>query len=256
MRDLTDQGAAAQRILFRMTLPKSVRIPRGRRPSRFNSKQISAKMTSWPQATKIMALTNSYVLPTNRITDIFTRIRDGQAPERFTIQLLKDWGFGSTNDRAFIPLLKSLGFLSADGKPTQRYNDYRDHSRSKQVMAQALRDGYGDIFLIKENPTGADRSAIEGKFKSFHNASDNVAALMAKTFLGLLPLADLSTKTVTPAPSKEPEDPSLPRDVAPHQQMLDNRGPSLHYNTTFRFTFRLQKTLKCTTRFSNRCGST
>jgi hypothetical protein len=65
-------------------------------------------------------------------------------------------------------------------------------------MAHALRGAYGDIFLIKENPTAADKSAIEGKFKSFHNASDNVATLMAKTFLGLLPLADLSNKGVSP----------------------------------------------------------
>jgi hypothetical protein len=65
-----------------------------------------------------MALTNAYVLPTNRIPDFFSKIRDGQAPERFTNQLLKDWGFNSTNDRAFIPLLKALDFLTADGKPT------------------------------------------------------------------------------------------------------------------------------------------
>lgn len=57
-----------------------------------------------------MTLTGSYVLPTNRIPEIFNKIRDGQAPERFSNQLLKDWGFTSTNDRAFIPLLKSLGF--------------------------------------------------------------------------------------------------------------------------------------------------
>src|SRR5882724_3646454 len=107
-----------------------------------------------------MPLTNSYVQATNRLPDIFNRIRDGQAPERFTNQLLKDWGFTSTNDRAFIPLLKTLGFLTADGKPTQRYNDYRDHSRSKQGMGQALREAYGDIFLIKEHPTAADRSSI------------------------------------------------------------------------------------------------
>lgn len=62
-----------------------------------------------------MALANAYVLATNRIPDIFSKIRDGQAPERFTQQLLKDWGFGSTNDRAFIALLKALGFLTADG---------------------------------------------------------------------------------------------------------------------------------------------
>jgi Family of unknown function (DUF5343) len=141
-----------------------------------------------------MALTNAYVLPTNRIPDLFRRIQDGQAPERFTQQLLKDWGFASTNDRAFIQLLKALGFLTADGKPTQRYNDYRDHSRSKHVLGQAIREAYSEIFLIKEHPTPSDRSSVEGKFKSFHNASDNVASLMAKTFLGLLPLADLSAK--------------------------------------------------------------
>lgn len=177
-----------------------------------------------------MALTNAYVLPTNRIADIFGKIRDGQAPERFTQQLLKDWGFGSTNDRAFVPLLKALGFLTADGKPTQRYNDYRDHSRSKHVMGQALRDAYGDIFLIKEHPTSADRSSIEGKFKSFHNASDNVAGLMAKTFLGLLPLADLSTKAGTPPMAKVQEATVPTIEVPPPPVAANNTGPSLHYN--------------------------
>jgi len=177
-----------------------------------------------------MALTNSYVLPTNRIPDIFSKIRDGQAPERLTQQLLRDWGFGSMNDRAFIPLLKALGFLTVDGKPTQRYNDYRDHSRSKQIMAQALRETYGDLFLIKEHPTTADRSSIEGKFKSFHNASDNVAGLMAKIFLGLLPLADLSAKgTVPPAPKKEDID--LPDNGAePPPAAFSGQGAGLHYN--------------------------
>lgn len=142
-----------------------------------------------------MALTNSYVLPINRIPDLFRRIQDGQAPERFTIQLLKDWGFASTTDRAFIPLLKALGFLTADGKPTQRYLDYRDHSRSKTILGQAVREAYDDIFLIKERPTSSDRTSIEGKFKSFHNVSDHVAGLMTKTFLALLPLAELSPKS-------------------------------------------------------------
>lgn len=173
-----------------------------------------------------MALTSAYVLPTNRISDLFSKIRDGQAPSAFTQQLLKDLGFKSTNDRAFIPLLKAIGFLSPDGKPTQRYHDYRDHSRSKSVMTQALRDAYGDLFLIKERPSASDRTAIEGKFKSFHNASDNVASLMAKTFLALLPLADLST-TATPAPT--PSDEKLPKEQIPPPPSSP-LATGLHYN--------------------------
>jgi hypothetical protein len=129
-----------------------------------------------------MPLINAYVLPTNRVADIFKKIQDGQAPERVTVQLLKDWGFTSTNDRAFIQLLKGLGFLNADGKPTSKYLDYRDHSRSKQILGQAIREAYADIFLIKEHPSSSDKSAVEGKFKSYHNVSDNVASQMTKTF--------------------------------------------------------------------------
>jgi hypothetical protein len=176
-----------------------------------------------------MALADAYVLPTKRIPDIFSKIRDGQAPERFTNQLLKDWGFNSTNDRGFIGLLKSLGFLSADGKPTQRYHDYRDHSRSKQVMAQALREAYGDIFLIKEKPATTDEAAINGKFKSFHNASDNVAGLMTRTFLGLLPLADLNAKPE--AHAAEPAQSFLPKVEMPAQQPPTHATrAALHYN--------------------------
>ena len=177
-----------------------------------------------------MPLISTYVLPVNRSPTLFGKIRYGQAPERFTHQILKDWGFKSTNDRAFLPLLKALGFLTADGNPTQMYLTYRDHSRSKEVLGQALREAYGDIFFIKEHPTQADKSAIEGKFKSFHNTSENVAGLMASTFFGLLALADISKKT---APSTQPIEPTLSayEHQAPIQPEKNNFvGTGLHYN--------------------------
>jgi len=40
-----------------------------------------------------VALTNAYVLPHKRIKDVFEKVRDGQAPERVSNLLLKDWGF-------------------------------------------------------------------------------------------------------------------------------------------------------------------
>jgi hypothetical protein len=153
-----------------------------------------------------MALTDAYTVAVSRIPALFAKIQDGQAPELFTVQLLKDWGFTSSNDRALIPLLKELGFLSPDGKPTPRYHEYRNHSRSKVVMGQALRDAYSDIFLIKEHPTKSDRAAVEGKFKSFHNASDNVASLMAKTFFTLLDLADLSGSPIAQSKTEPSDD--------------------------------------------------
>lgn len=185
-----------------------------------------------------MGLTNKYSVAAGRLPDLFAKIRDGQAPEQFTRQLLKDWGFSSSHDRAAIPLLKELGFLSPDGKPTSRYHDYRDHSRSRAVMADALRSAYGDLFLIKEHPADADKDAIYGKFRSFHNVSDNVAGWMTKTFYSLLGLSDLKAKKGKPkeAETKGEAGQDSPElfepDEADRSRGPGRRspGPGLHYN--------------------------
>ena len=182
-----------------------------------------------------MALTNKYTIVPNRLPEIFDKIRDGQAPEHFSTQLLKDWGFTSTNDRAMIPLLKDLSFLSPDGKPTSRYHDYRDHSRSKSVMNDAIREAYSDLFLIKENPSVEDQKTIQGKFKSFHNVSDNVAKIMMKNFYALLPLAELKAKKHEIKDEKKKEDKDLLVDKGQLDDLRDDKigrvmATGLHYN--------------------------
>jgi len=96
------------------------------------------------------------------------------------------------------PRAQDLKFLSADGTPTKRYHDYRDKSRSKQVLGEALREAYEDIFHIKEHPSETIGRAIVGRFKSVHNASDTVAERQALTFLALLKLADITGKAPKP----------------------------------------------------------
>jgi hypothetical protein len=113
-----------------------------------------------------MALPTTYTQSFSQLGDFFSKLRDAQAPETFTLQQLKDLGFNSSNYRPFLPLLKSLGFLNAEGIPTKRYHDYRNHSLSREIMGEALKEAYSDIFLIKSNPTSADKKLIEGKLKA------------------------------------------------------------------------------------------
>jgi hypothetical protein len=179
-----------------------------------------------------MPLTDAYIQVPNQLPKFFKTIAEGQAPDQFTLQHLKDLGFTSVNHRSLIPLLKALGFLSKDGAPTQRYHEYRDPSQSRRVMAQALREAYADLFTIKAKPAESDRQLIRGKFKSTHNVKDRLANLMTSTFYAILGLADLEAEVrpahperkkaeaVPPAP-KEPVQPALPLPVQP---------PALHYS--------------------------
>ncbi len=140
-------------------------------------------------------LTDRYMRGAGKVPEYFQKIRDGVAPETFTLSHLRGLGFTSSNDNAIIPLLKALGFLTSDGKPTQRYNDYRDHSKSKAIMGQAIKDAYGDLFLINENISDSDKPAVQGKFKATHNVSDDVAERMTRTFYALLDLAEINNES-------------------------------------------------------------
>ncbi len=178
-----------------------------------------------------MALTNAYVQVYGQLSELFGRISEGSAPDKFTTQHLKDWGYASSNYRAVIPLLKALGFLSADGAPTSRYHEYRNTAQSKRIMAEAIREAYGDLFTIKAKPTNSDRALIEGKFKSVHNASPTTAKLMASTFYALLDLADLAA-----SPEQKVEVKEASAEVTPPMVQITegavkgHNRPSLHYN--------------------------
>ena len=95
-----------------------------------------------------MALSSAYVQVNRQISDFFSKLQEGQAPDQFTQQHLKDIGFPSGSHRALIPLMKSLEFLTPEGVPTPRYHEYRNRAQASRIMGEALRKAYSDLFLI------------------------------------------------------------------------------------------------------------
>ena len=181
-------------------------------------------------------LARRYLQSVKNLPAVMAKIKEGTAPKNFTISHLKGLGFKSSNDRAILGVLKDLGFLMDDGTPTQRYHDYRDQSRSKTIMASALREAYEEIFHINERPTNKDRSAIMGKFKSEHNVSDSVAEKQAATFLALLKLADFHAESpvaITEEGTQDKHEVSDINDVHAKEATRQKRSPqgvSLRYN--------------------------
>jgi len=184
-----------------------------------------------------MALLKTYVQAYGQLGKFFNKISEGQAPEKFTRQHLKDLGFSSSNHRALIPLLKGLGFLTSDGTPTARYMNFLDQSQSKKVLGEAVREAYADIFTLRASPKKSDKALIEGKFKSTFNTSPTVAQLCASTFLSLLDLsefvskAETSTKDETSIGKQNNEEKTAPDvEVITNVDENTNAKPELHYN--------------------------
>jgi hypothetical protein len=102
-------------------------------------------------------------------------------------------------------------------------------------MAEALREAYAELFVIKDPPTDKDKALIEGKFKSAHNVADRPAELMSRTFLALAKIADFSQSPKVTEPIREIEQ-KVQNDKDGERQKIEVIKenllvpPSLHYN--------------------------
>lgn len=94
---------------------------------------------------------------------ILGKIKEAQTPDRFTQDFLSTkLGFPGGTAKPFIPLAKRLGLLEGDGKPSDLYKAFRNHSHSKAAMATAIRKGYSQFYERNEYAHELDKKKLEG----------------------------------------------------------------------------------------------
>lgn len=142
-----------------------------------------------------MALPTSYLTSTKNVPDILREMQTAQAPPKFNRNFLEGLGFKGSADRLLINVLKSVGLLSSDGTPTQRYYAFLDQTQSGRVLAEGLREAYADLFQLNRNAQNMPKAELKGKIKTLTQGkpSESVVDKMANTFLVLAKQADWST---------------------------------------------------------------
>ena len=188
-----------------------------------------------------MALPTSYLVTTKNLEAFLNAIKTAKAPERVNNKFLNNLEFASSNDRLLIGLLKSLGFTDDSGVPTKRYFDFLDQTRSGLVLADAIREAYGDLFAINTKAQDLAIDEIKNKFRTLTQGqnSDNVLGLMAKTSKALTELADWKSLGGSHQETKKAEEKKTadqPIEKAPKAEHGHRDGDSrlnlreLHYN--------------------------
>jgi hypothetical protein len=144
-----------------------------------------------------MALPKSYLTSTKNLAAIFQSLQQAKAPERFTTRFLESLEFKSAADRLVIGVLKSLGLLDDQGRPTQRYFAFLDQTQSAAILAEAVREAYADLFAVNINAQNLSKTDLINKFKTLSQGgfSESVLEKMAATFQALVKLADFSAPT-------------------------------------------------------------
>jgi hypothetical protein len=149
-----------------------------------------------------MALPDAWTNKAGAIPTYLETIKQAEAPARFSVRFLESLGFKGTNDRKFIGILRSLGFLDADGKPTPRYYEYLDLSRSEVVLAIAIREAFSDLFAINKDAHTLTAEQVKNKLRTLYAGAkkDTVIGYIALTFVALVRCADFEAAS-PPAPA-------------------------------------------------------
>jgi hypothetical protein len=159
-----------------------------------------------------MQLPDAYTIKPNSIPAYFDAMLDAQPPERFSVKFLENLGFTSTNDRLFIGILKDLGFLNRDGAPQPRYFQFLDRARSKQVVAEGIREGFAELFAVNVKAQEMSLEEVKNKLRTMYagKKTNLVISNIAKTFKALCEYADFSSPIAPEqqvVPSIPPESP-------------------------------------------------
>lgn len=143
-----------------------------------------------------MALPDSYLISTKKVDAYFQAILSAQAPSKFTMKFLEQLEFKTTTDRLFVGVLKVLKFIDSNGIPQDRYFRFLDSTQSKQVLAEAIRDAYSDLFAVNIKANEMSSGEVKNKLKTLTQGakSDDVLGWMANTFTSLCRIADFSSQ--------------------------------------------------------------
>ncbi len=168
-----------------------------------------------------------YMLSNNKIAAIISKIQQAARPAKFTQEVLKNLGFTSTNDRAFIPLFKKLGFLMDDGAPTSLYDQLKDITSTSTVLGVQIKSLYADLYAINTEIHKASETEIKGAISRVTGKDADGVGRIYNTFKALCNIATFDTIENTSAGDEKgptaQEDESKPAIVVP-------RTNEFHYN--------------------------
>lgn len=139
-----------------------------------------------------MPLPESYVNNVGNLASFLELIRTAGVPDRVTFEFLKTLGFKSSNDRPIIAVLKGIGFLDANGTPTDNYRAFRDPHGGPKVLARAIKTAYSDLFLANTKAHELPVDKLKGIIATKTSKGDAVVKLIATTFKALCKAADFT----------------------------------------------------------------
>lgn len=102
-----------------------------------------------------------YMTSPGTLPKILNKICEAAVPESFNNDFLSvKLGFKGGNQKMFISWAKKCKLLNSDSTPTQLYKNFRNPISRGAAMAEAIKNGYAELYIRNENAHEISRPEI------------------------------------------------------------------------------------------------
>lgn len=168
-----------------------------------------------------------YMISNNKIAPIIAKIQQAARPAKFTQEVLKNLGFTSTNDRAFIRLFKKLGFLLEDGTPSALYDQLKDVTSTSTILGVQIKSLYADLYAINTEIHTAPEAEIKGAISRVTGKDADGVGRIYNTFKAL---CNIATFDVVQTPPVTEKNDNTTQTSTAHSSVVIPRANEFHYN--------------------------
>jgi hypothetical protein len=185
-----------------------------------------------------------YVNSYGKVKPLFEKIAAAKVPDAFTQKYLSETlGLTSTADRPLIPLLRSLGFIDAAGRPSGEYAALKNPQKAGAAIAKATKHAYAALFAANEKAHTLSNEELKGLVAQVAGTDEDITARAAGTFKALVSLSDNKVLGETAEESseaervnddtEEDETPAKRPDLGDRKETTNRESglrPEFHYN--------------------------
>jgi hypothetical protein len=135
-----------------------------------------------------------YTTVPGKLRDLLQKIPKIGRPEKVTVAWLKSAGWTSSNDPTLVPVLKFIGLIGQDGRPTDLWDAARSANQAGRTrIAEAVQGAYADLFALYPDAHRKDAESLRNFFRTHTGGGDQVQSKLVQTFQILVEFGEFET---------------------------------------------------------------
>jgi len=139
-----------------------------------------------------------YVNTTDKFREFMIRLQGVGVPLIINKKYLQSLGYKSSNHQRFPVVLKAIGLLDSENKPTGALSKWKDRASGPTELGRLIRETYLPLFQIHPSAHEVDKESLRNFFASSSGLGDQAVGAMIDTFKVLCGLATFGDSSAAP----------------------------------------------------------